>query len=117
MAQKMITSTDDPLYINAIVHLANLLEEKTFGTPLGVSAAWKEKFTGTMFCPDGCINGRCPGHRLTVNLAEVRKHPQYKSLVYHSEVYSNGKHHNVIHFYEEVDKAERQFNELCKRAK
>lgn len=117
MAQKLITSTDDPLYINAIVHLANLLDERTFGTPMGVSPKWQEKFVGKQYCEEGCMNGRCPGHTLVCNLGTITKHPTYKFFVFHREDYSNGKQQNVIYFYEDEDKAETQFNTLKRRAR
>ena len=115
MAQRLISSTNDPLFINSIVHLANLLEEKTFGTPMGVSPKWTERSSGKQFCENGCINGRCLGHAITVNMGTISKHPEWSFFVYLNETYSNGKQNSVIYFYEDSDKAETQYNTLCKR--
>ena len=117
MAARLITSTDDPLYVNSIVTLADMAEVRTVGTVLGTTVKWSDKWTGKIFCDEGCINGRCMGHALIVNKGSISKHPAWKHCVYHYESYSNGTNRAVLYFYEEETKADLQAEVLRKRGR
>ena len=117
MAQRLITSTDDPLYVNSMVTLANLFERQTIGTALGTTVSWSNKWSGKIYCDEGCAKSFCPGHTLLVHIGEIRKHPAWKYSVYHFESYSNGTNRAVMYFYEDLDKAQKQADILRKRGR
>lgn len=115
---RMITSTDDPLYVSALFYMANEHTDRTIVQRGGAVPVmkWEDKFEGKQFCEEGCVNGRCLGHYIAVHLARISKHPDWKYAVYHSEQYSNGTTRSVIYFYEDDVKASAQIATLRKRA-
>lgn len=113
MAQRLITSTDDPLYINCITTLANMYEEKTPGLNSGCTPRWKKSATGKQFCPEGCINGRCLGHAMTIKLGTISRHPEWKFFVYTNETYTNNKINQAIYFYEDEEKADAKYKDIA----
>lgn len=115
---RMVTTTDDPLYVSALVNMANEHTDRTVVARGGTFSIikWSDKFEGKQFCEEGCVNGRCLGHYIAVHIACITKHPDWKFGVYHCEHYANGTVRQVFYFYEDDDKAEAQARTLRKRA-
>lgn len=114
MASRLITSTDDPLYIDAMMHLSNTTETKTV---LGTKLGWSDRWQGKIYCEEGCAQSYCPGHTLLVHKGFITKHPAWKYCVYHYESYRNGTNRAVMYFYEDEAKADAQANILRKRGR
>jgi len=115
MAQRLITSTDDPLYVNTILTIANIYEEKTPGANAGCIPRFTKSESGKQYCPQGCVGNRCLGHPITVKFGTISRHPEWKNFIYHNETYVNGKVHQVMYFYEDEEKADLKFKELVGR--
>jgi hypothetical protein len=115
---KLFTSTDDNLYVSALVSMANEYTDRTIVQRGGTITLikWNDKFEGKQYCEEGCINGRCLGHFIAVHIAHITRHPDWKYAVYHSEQYSNGTTRSVFYFYEEDVSAYKQASTLRKRA-
>jgi len=115
---RMITSTDDALYVSALVNMANEHTDRTIVQRGGTitTIKWDDKFEGKQYCEEGCINGKCLGHFIAVHLARITKHPDWKYAVYHCEHYANGTQRAVFYFYEDDVRASTQVNTLRQRA-
>ena len=114
MANRLVTSTDDPLYIDAMMQLSTIGDTKTV---LGTKLGWSDRWQGKIHCEEGCAGTYCPGHTLYVYKGFITKQPAWKWCVYHYESYRNGTNRAVMYFYEDEDKADKQADILRKRGR